>query len=210
MKCLNLILFNILITTSLFSQNTDSLKDKDTLLLFQKKTYPAFNNYDQKIQFHLSTGASVISFGNSSVFTQWIAPGFTYQVSPKLNLHFGSMVLNGNSNSQFFNNEQPTLEKRNSTQAFIYISGDYQLNKSIRFRATTFHEMKGKNSNQNSYSYNQLGVDIKVTDNFFISADFINENGQRPFGMYNNSMFNDCNNSFGGGFINNGHLNTFR
>ena len=120
------------------------------------------------------------------------------------------MVLNGNSNDQSFNNELLNAEKRNPTQAFLYISGDYQLNKSIRFRATTFNEIQGKNTNQNSYNFNQLGIDIKVTDNFFISADFITEKGQRPFGMYNNSMFNNVNDSFGNGFMNHTHLNTFR
>ncbi len=204
MKYLCAILFNVLIFTTLFSQNPNYLHDNDTSLLFQKKTYPAINKYDNKSRFHFGAGASVTSFGNNTVFSKWIAPSFTYPISPKLNLHIGTLVLNRNSNSQLFNSEQLNAERSNPTQAFLFVSGDYQLNKNIRFRATTFNEIRDKNSTRNSFNYNQVGVDIKVTDNFFISADFVSEKGFRPFGMYSNSMFYDSNDPFGRGFFNTG------
>ncbi len=210
MKYLYTILINVMLMNSLFAQSEDNQQHKDTSLLYQKKSYPALNKYDQKMKFHLSTGASVTSFGNNTIFTKWIAPGMSYQVSPKLNLHFGSLILDGNLNYPSYNSEfAGTIDRNNPTQAFLYISGDYQLNKSIRFRATTFNEIPGNNSNQNSFNFNQVGIDIKVTDNFFISADFINQKGQQPFGIYNNNRFNDANSSFGNGFINNGLFNTF-
>jgi hypothetical protein len=192
-----------------FSQNPNYLQENDSSLIFQKKTYPSFNKYDNKLQFHFSTGASVFTSGKTTVFTKWISPGFTYQVNPKLNLHLGSLMLNGNNN-QYFNSEQQNFERNNPNQVFLYISGDYQITKSIKFKATSFNELKEKNSNQNNYYYNQMGIDIKVNDNFFISADFINEKGNRPFGIYNNSMFFNANDYQGNGFFNNVMHNSFR
>ena len=210
MKYFFAFLFNVLIFTSLLSQNVNYLRDKDTSLLFQKKNYPAISKYDNKMQFHISTGASLTTNGNNSIFSQWIAPSFSYQINPKLNLHFGSLILNGNQNYPSFNNEFISTPQSNSTQKFIYISGDYQLNKSIRFRATTFNEIKDKNSMQQNYYYNQMGVDIKITDNFVISADFINEKGRRPFGIYNSNRLFDQFDNIGDGYFNNNFLNTFR
>ncbi len=210
MKYFFAFLFNVLIFTSLLSQNVNYLRDNDTSLLFQKKNYPAINKYDNKMQFHITTGASVTTNGNNSIFSQWIAPSFSYQINPKLNLHFGSLILNGNQNYPSFNKEILAAPQTNSTQTFIYISGDYQLNKSIRFRATTFNEIQDKKSMQQNYYYNQMGVDIKITDNFVISADFINEKGRRPFGIYNSNKFFDQYDYNGNGFFNNGLINTFR
>jgi len=209
MKYIYITLFNFFIFTSLFSQNTNQLKNNDTSLLFQKRLYPSVNKYDNKIQLHFNTGASITAYGKTTVFTKWISPGFTYQVNPKLNLHFGSLLINGNNN-QYFNTEQQNFERKNPTQAFLYISGDYQINKSIRLRATSFNELKEKSSNQYNYYYNQMGIDIKISDHFFISADFINEKGRRPFGIYNNSMFFDANDYQGNALFNNVIQNTFR
>ena len=199
-----------MIFTSLFSQDANYLRDNDTSLLFQKKNYPAISKYDNKMQFRITTGASVSTNGNNSNFSQWIVPSFSYQINPKLNLHFGSLILNGNQNYPSFNNEIISSPQYNSTQTFLYISGDYQLNKSIRFRATTFNEIQDKKSNQQNYYYNQMGVDIKVTDNFTISADFINEKGRRPFGIYNSNKYFDQYDYNGNGFFNNVLINTFR
>ena len=211
MKYLYVILFNILIFTSLYSQNANYFKDNDTSALFQKKTYPALNKYDNKMQFHFSTGASVTSFGNNTVFSKWIAPSFTYQVNPKLNLHFGTFILDENAPHFLFNSEMPNAGNTNSTHAYLNLSGDYQVTKSIRFRATTFNELPNGNPAQNYFYYNQMGIDIKVTDNFFISADFINQKGNQPFGMYNSgSMFFDSNDYMGNGLLNNIFISTSR
>ncbi|MFZ4398610.1 MAG: hypothetical protein ACOYO1_01145 [Bacteroidales bacterium] len=186
------------------------LKDNDTTLLFQKKRYPAINKADNKIQLHFSTGASVTSYGNSTIFNKWIAPGFTYQVNPKINLHFGSLIVNGNENFSMYSNEQSNRVSNNLTRNFLYLSGDYKISNSIRLRATTFNEVGNKNAIQNNYYYNQMGIDIKVTDNFYISADFINEKGRRPFGIYNSNMFFDANDYLGNSFFSNTLQNTFR
>ena len=209
MKYLYATLISILIFTSLYSQNDNYLKNNDTSVLFQKKVYPALNKYDNKMQLHFSTGVSFSSFGNNTLFSKWIAPSFSYQVNPKLNLHFGTLISDENSNYQSFNSEQKNINRSNPTQAFIYISGDYQVTKSIRFRATTFNELPNGNPTQNYFYYNQMGVDIKVTDNFFISADFTNRNNCN-FGMYNSSMFFDSNDYMGNGFFNTIFTNAFR
>ena len=209
MKYLYTILFNVLIFTSLFSQNAYNLQDKDTSALFQKKTYPALNKYDNKLQFHFQTGASVTSFGNNTVFSKWIAPSFSYKVNPKLNLHFGTLVLDENANYLSFNSEMQNSAKINSTHVYLNLSGDYQVTKSIRFRATTFNELPNGNTPQNYFYYNQMGIDIKVTDNFFISADFVNQRGQASYGMYNNSMFFNSDDYRGNNFMNNIFMNSF-
>ncbi len=209
MKYLYTILFNVLIFTSLYSQNINNLQDNDTTALFQKKVYPALNKYDNKLQFHFQTGASVSSFGNNTLFSKWIAPSFSYKVNPKLNLHFGTFVLNENANYPSLNSEMHNAAKTDPTRVFLNLSGDYRLTKSIRLRATTFNELPNGDTPQNYFYYNQLGIDIKVTDNFFISADFINQKGRTSHGMYNNSMFFNSDDYFGNSFFNNIFINTF-
>ena len=206
MKYLCTILINVLIFTSLFSQNTNNLQDKDTSILFQKKAYPALNKYDNKLQFHFQTGASLTSFGNNTIFSKWISPSFSYKVNPKLNLHFGTLVLNENANYPSFNSEMQNLSNTNPTHLYLNLSGDYQVTKSIRLRATTFNELPNGNTPQN---YNQMGIDIKVTDNFFISADFINQKGQAYQGMYNSSLFFNSDSYRGNSFMNNIFMNSF-
>ena len=80
----------------------------------------------------------------------------------------------------------------------IYYSVDININ-----------EIKDKNSMQQNYYYNQMGVDIKITDNFVISADFINEKGRRPFGIYNSNRLFDQFDNIGDGYFNNNFLNYY-
>ena len=98
MKYLSSILFNVLIFTSLLAQNQNYLSEGDTSFLFQKKQYSAINKYDNKLQLHFETGASITSFGKNTIFSKWIAPSFIYKVNSKLNLHIGSLILNENAN----------------------------------------------------------------------------------------------------------------
>lgn len=203
MKKLVLIFIVLSISNLLSAQNTVNEFRGDSI--FVPKKFNLLNENTNKTRFHLSMGGSVTSFDNNSIFSKWVAPELTYQLNPKLNLHLGTMYLNENMNINRYNSEN-TLVQTNSnyTRAFVYLSGDYQLNKKIRLRATTFNEIPQKNSNIENFGYNQIGFDLKITDNLYMSADFISVKGRRPVSMFSSNPFYESTLPFGRGAFNTG------
>ena len=199
MKKLVLIFIVLSISNLLSAQNTVNEFRGDSI--FVPKKLNLLNENTNKTRFHLSMGGSVTSFDNNSIFSKWVAPELTYQLNPKLNLHLGTMYLNENMNINRYNSEN-TLVQTNSnyTRAFVYLSGDYQLNKKIRLRATTFNEIPQKNSNIENFGYNQIGFDLKITDNLYMSADFISVKGR----MFSSNPFYESTLPFGRGAFNTG------
>jgi hypothetical protein len=187
MKYVLIFVLSFFLSLPLIAQKNYALTGDDSLELFRKKSYPALRSIDNKTQFHLNAGASYTSWGKNSVFSKWIAPEMSYQLNPKLTIHVGTMILNENSPISYFNSEQQQSIKPDPTRAFLYLSGDYQLNKSIRLRATTFNELKSKNPYLDAFSYNQIGIDVKLANNLFLSADFIDVRGSSPYAPFNSS-----------------------
>jgi hypothetical protein len=203
MKKIAFIVFNVLLINTLLSQNLRSDFRNDSI--FYSKEHKISNFNLNKTQFHFSMGASVTSFDNNTFFSKWIAPELTYKVNPKLNLHLGSMYLNENYTINSFNYENQEINSNtNFTRAFVYLSGDYKLNSNIRLRATTFNEVPQKNSQFDNFGYNQVGFDLKITDNFYMSADFISIKGRSPVSVFSNNPFFESNLPFGRGYFNTG------
>ncbi len=203
MKKLVLIFIVLSISNLLSAQNTVNEFRRDSV--FVPKRINLFNENPNKTRFHLSMGGSVTSFDNNTFFSKWVAPELTYQVNPKLNLHLGTMYLNENININSYNSENTLIQTNsNFTRAFIYLSGDYQLNKNLRLRATTLNEVPQKNINFENFGYNQIGFDLKITDNFYMSADFISIKGRRPVSAFSNNPFFESTVPFGRGAFNTG------
>ncbi|MCX6230265.1 MAG: hypothetical protein NTZ33_01860 [Bacteroidetes bacterium] len=210
MKFFFIVFLSFFLSVTINAQDYKVFPENDTSILYQKKSYPALKNIDNKSQFHLSAGASVTSYGKNTSFTKWVAPSMTYQLTLKLNLHVGTLIINGNSMPSYFSGEQQNNQQANPTQAFLFLSGDYQINNAIRLRATTFNELKSANSLNNSFNYNQIGVDIKLANNLFFSADFIDSRGSSPFMPFSTGRLNNMNNGFGNSLFGNSFMDGFR
>lgn len=203
MKTFLIFLFSLLLSSSLIAQNIRKGFGQDSLSILEETNLKA--NFEKKSQFHLSMGGSLTSFNNNTLFSKWVAPEFSYQINPKLNLHIGTMYLNENFNINSYNSENQQINtNRNFTRAFVYLSGDYQLNKNIRLRATTLNEIPVKSSPYDNYGFNQFGFDLKITDNLYMSADFISIRGRSPVSIYSNNPFYESTLPFGRGAFNTG------
>jgi hypothetical protein len=153
---------------------------------------------NKRIQVAFQTGASFSTMGNNSIFNTWVAPEIKYQVTPKFSLTAGTVAMYGN-----YGNLQNYISKENSltnadrlAQYYLFAKGEYKLNDRITFRGTTMKEVSNTSINPNPYSLNHLGIDIKLRDNVFLSADVQVAKGRTPFGMYYNNPYNP---SFGYG-----------
>ncbi len=203
MKKLVLIFIVFIISDLLSAQNAMNEFLYDSSIVAKK--FNLFNENMNKSTFHLSMGGSVTSFDNNTFFSKWVAPELTYKLNPKLNLHLGTMYLNENININSYNSENTLIQTNSSfTRAFVYLSGDYQLNNTLRLRATTLNEVPQKNSNFENFGYNQIGFDLKITDNFYMSADFISVKGRRPVSAFSNNPFFESTLPFGRGAFNSG------
>ncbi len=218
MKTLIILLFNIILAFPVIAQVSDegfpktdtngTVINNNYSNTYQKSYIKKHFASTENMHFSFQTGASVMSFGNSSVFSTYVAPQLNFSLTPKLNITVGTIALNSNfNNMMYYNyNEGTTSTVPNSTQMFIYLQGDYQVNNRIKIRGTTFREItNSSNPNNNPFSFNQIGVDFKISDNIFMSADFIQSSGRPPTGLngINYPMFRS-NYPFGGGFNNYG------
>ena len=216
MKTVYILLLNILLVYPVLAQNTDDnnpKQDSSSSIYDNNNSLPrpfvkkSLIN-DDNMHFSLQTGVNAMSFGKSSMVSTFVAPELSYRINPKLNITVGTIALNSNfNNMMYYNyNEGTSTAIPNANQMFIYLKGDYQLTDRIRLRGTTFREVSNSsNPTSNPFSFNQLGVDFKISDHVSMSADFIHSNGQPPMGLYgiNNPVFRSAS-PFGGSFSNNG------
>ncbi len=218
MKTVYILLLNMLLIFPVLAQNTDdnNIKSDSTTNIYNNSTSNDLPRpyakkslmNDDKMHFSFQTGVNAMSFGKSSMVSTFVAPQLTYQVNPKLNITVGTIALNSNfNNMMYYNyNEGTSTAVPNSTQMFLYLKGDYQLTDRIRLRGTTFREVSNSsNPTSNPFSFNQVGIDFKISDHVSMSADFIQSKGQYPMGLYgvNNPVFRSAS-PFGGSFSNYG------
>ncbi len=213
MKKVLILLLNMLLILPVIAQSTEpntSGNDSSATVVNSSNTNSFQKPFIKKqftndnMHFSFQTGASAMSFGNSSVFTTFVAPQLSFSLSPKLNITVGTIALNSNfNNMMYYNyNEGTTTAAPNASQMFLYLKGEYQVNERLRLRGSTFREVSNSaNPANNPFSFNQVGVDFKINDNMSISADIIQSKGQYPMGLYgvNNPAFRS-NYPIGGGY----------
>ncbi|MBI5219093.1 MAG: hypothetical protein HY958_09205 [Bacteroidia bacterium] len=166
--------------------NTTTLNDKP-ISLFDKT--PLSDN--KKLQVRFQTGVSFASFGGANIFNTWVAPEVKYQLTPKFNLKVGTVAMYSNMSDlqNYIYHENSVTPGQRLAQYFMYAQGEYKVNDKIRLRGTSMREFSDLSINPHPFSLNHLGVDIKLKEKVFLSADIQFAKGNFPYGMYYNGPF---------------------
>jgi hypothetical protein len=148
-----------------------------------------------KVNYSVSTGAFVNSgsmFGSN--YGTYIMPDIGYQVSERLNIRGGLLLMN-TSSFNLSDAEHYSDLKYNNT--FMFLRGDYQLTEDILIHGSVYKDLNSMNQlNTEGYSF---GLDYKITDKSSIGIEIHYHKGQNPFyyrnpfnpyNSYSNNMFN--------------------
>ncbi|MDR2009725.1 MAG: hypothetical protein LBQ22_04510 [Bacteroidales bacterium] len=128
---------------------------------------------EENFKFRLTTGSSFTSFYGNNLFSTYVMPEVRYQFNEKFSISAGILTTfnyfpnlsypgtEGNTpmNSKYYNNN------------YLFAKGEYQVNDRIRLRAATFFDV-GSPSGEGRTSFNNVGLDLKIAEKTYISADF--------------------------------------
>lgn len=136
----------------------------------------------------LRAGAGLSVFGKETVFNQWVAPEVKFSLSPRLHLCLGTMVMHNNFNNftNTINNETFNINNSKLTQYFLFAQGEYFLNDNLSITGTTFKEISSLTINKQAISYNSLGMNIKLSENFSISTNYTFSKGINYYNLPGN------------------------
>ncbi|OFY81140.1 MAG: hypothetical protein A2275_00040 [Bacteroidetes bacterium RIFOXYA12_FULL_35_11] len=152
---------------------------------------------DKRVKVAFQTGASFSSFGNSSLFNTWVAPEVQFQVSPKFKLKVGTVAMYsmGSALQDYLYNENTTDFSNRLAQYYLYAQGEYKINDRLRLRAATIQETPNNVLSSQRFSMNRFGIDWKIKDKVFLSADIQLAQGRSPYGTgYYNPYYSQFNN----------------
>lgn len=166
-----------------------------------------------RLDFSLNAGASVLTgFNNGALFSRYIQPELSYQISPKFSLISGLMI---NSHAFPSGNESSYLNHLSGTSTNFYVGGNYQVNDRLSLSGMGVFDM----NNAGAYALGQEGnyngqfqvkamefqMQYEVSDNFKIGAGarFSKGLNYRQPSLFNNgfnrgpsSMFGPFNSRF--------------
>ncbi len=180
MKTFYNLLISLLFFSNTFSQNSISEKRADSSSIIYPPSLSMNKNnfkkqFSDKVHLSLQTGLSFYSIGKQNIFDKWIAPAITYNLTSKFHFTIGTVAMF--SNPGYF---QSNLNKEgvntfsqniNTRQYFLFAQGEYLLNSRIMLRGSILKEVPNNPINPYSLNVNRVGVDIKISDGFSISAD---------------------------------------
>ncbi len=190
------------------SQLANNLGDKN-------KEYLSSDSIGQQDQldFSLNVGASVLTgFSNGALFSRYIQPELSYQISPKFSLISGLMI---NSHAFSSGNESSYLGNLSGASTNLYLGGNYQVNDELSLSGMGVFDMSkggahalGQEGNHNGafrVRAMEFQMQYEVTDNFKIGAGarFSKGFNYRQPSLFNNgfnrgpsSMFGPFNSRF--------------
>jgi len=160
----------------------------------------------ERITTSIMAGTSV-SFSNnknSSVST-FIAPKISYQLTEKFKLNLG--LAHFTSHPTLLSNKSEgcfTANKKNSSADYLFVGGEYQLNKKIIVSGAIMASTNSLTVKQNNYKAVEIGMDYKVSKHSSIGIRAVvsdgNSNSMFDQGRNSNENRPFNNNSFGNGF----------
>ena len=167
----------------------------------------------KKVDFHLGTGMSFTSFqGSGNMYTNYIAPEWSYRFTPRFNVNFGTAIIRQSYNNIpnfYFMNDESSLSGSYNT-AFIYAEGEYQLTKRITVSGMGYKEVPlTKKPAHNPYLFSYLNqgmameINYQITDNMNIGATITIQDGASPYSPYYNNYISP----FGYSSTNRGFMN---
>jgi len=161
----------------------------------------------EQLDFSLNVGASILTgFSNGALFSRYIQPELSYQISPKFSLISGLMI---NSHAFSSGNESSYLSNLSGTSTNLYLGGNYEVNDQLSLSGMGVFDM----SNAGAHSLGQEGyhngavqvkamefqMQYKVTDNFKIGAGarFSKGLNYRQPSLFNNGFNRGSSSMFG-------------
>jgi len=157
---------------------------------------------EKKLKLRVEVGTTFgTSFGSGNYFGTYIAPHFSYKISPRFSLNTG-VILSNNYGGYYYNpfyGEQIVTPVSGFTRSFIYIEGAYRLNEKVTVTGAVYKEINlFNNSLPSAQGFNYdckgmiMGVDYKLGENVFIRGQIEVSNGQSPYRSrsYINPMHN--------------------
>jgi hypothetical protein len=160
-----------------FSQHTDDYYQPDSMAYFKGSPFSfgkPFSNHTitDRTQISVQAGTACSFIGKENIFSSWIAPEISYALTPRLHVSTGVLMMHGNLNNltSFYNKEALGSRTTGFTQNYFFAKGEYLLNDRVMFTAATMHQLPAPSNNPYPSSFNSIGMDVKLTDNFSISA----------------------------------------
>lgn len=148
--------------------------------------------------FSITTGAEVISFGGNTFFGTYIMPRYSFSLTPKFNITTGFNLGNLNSSVNFSETNTNMYYHIIAPlfSNFVFVEGEYSYSDHLKIRTSFYSTLQQSNTFLPGTSINPLvnnwksakiGFDYKISDGFFINAEFGVTNS--PLNLYRDNPF---------------------
>ena len=211
MKTIFVLFFSMFLFLNTFSQNSEFEIKSDSVTDYYMPSHNINKSnikslLSDKVHLSFQTGLSFYSCGKESVFEKWVAPAITYNFTQKFHFTIGTVATFSNPgfvNYNLSNEGVKTIStNKNTGQYFLYAQGSYLLNDNITVRGTILRQVPDNKINPSALSFGQVGVDLKITDGFSISADCRISKGYNASLLHNINEYNFPSFPVSGGFYN--------
>lgn len=127
---------------------------------------------EDNFNFRFSTGTSYMNFYGNNLFSSYMMPEVKYKFNDRFSISAGVIAsLNYFPNFTFPNQETSLITDSKMYSYYIFAKGEYLVNDRIRLRGTTIFN-PGSEFAYDRFSFNNIGIDIKIAEKAYFSADF--------------------------------------
>lgn len=185
MSRLKTITFLLLIVPALtgWAQLRNNFIPADSAQIPHSKYFPTLK---KGLDFHMEVGTSFgTNFNGGSLFTTYIAPQFSYQVSERFHLNGGISLAHNTSNNFMLPAYHDlygigyTPVSGNFLNASLFIQGEYQVNERLLINGTAYKQtelLKTPKVNPQAFNFEgegiAVGFEYKIGENSSIGAQF--------------------------------------
>ena len=189
-----LIVFFVIIASNIFSQSNDNysyepLFDSTDNAVFDinKKDKISLLNKD-RFSYKLSIGSSFTFFGNTNIYSSYLAPELNYKINEKFSFSVGAIAYATYfPTSVSINNEELPMNNKYRANIGIYGKGYYMpTDKLTVFGSFAYFPTSVR---ENDFINTTIGAEYKVTEKFSVVAGVSISKGNY-YSPQNNSYFN--------------------
>lgn len=191
-KIVYIIAFCLFISAFANSQEAEiSATDKNAGLFLSQPVYSGFGgigsqSLNNDFSYRLSVGSSYSNFFGNDVFTNYVMPEVSYNLSNDLRFSVGTIVSHSNFNigSPLLSESSSLSHKQRTANYYMFARGEYDVTDRFRIRGATLFGMDQSNNSAHNSVYN-FGVDLRLGNNSFLHADITIRNINNPHSYYN-------------------------
>ncbi len=128
-----------------------------------------FNSSFYGTQNRVFAGTSFVNYYGQNIFLSYAGAMSSFNVNPKLRLSVGLLNTYDNINygrTDFVLNSSTQITNKFNSDVYIIASGEYFLNDKMKIRSNNFINVDDKKN-----SYYSFGIDYKIGEKSFFSAD---------------------------------------